>query len=309
VAVGASAGGLEAFIDLLSAIPAQTGLSFVLVQHLNPRHESMLAGILARAAAVPVQQVTDGMRIERDHVYVIPPDREMTISEGILRLAPRASEVPHRPLDNFFSSLANDQKSRAIGVVLSGNDADGSAGLQAIRDAGGITFAQDTQSAKFDVMPRSAASAADLVLPPREIAQQLVRVAQQYEVPETEAGGVPKVGEDAEAFERILELLRNGEQSVSELQTELEIEASSVSQQLAVLRAKNIVDTRRAGTSVYYSVRDPQIFQLLDVARDIFNNHLIDLQAMLETHTRDDDAADDDGLSTAQSVREVAVRR
>ena len=208
VAVGASAGGLEAFIDLLSAIPAQTGLSFVLVQHLNPRHESMLAGILARAAAVPVQQVTDGMRIERDHVYVIPPDREMTISEGILRLAPRASEVPHRPLDNFFSSLANDQKSRAIGVVLSGNDADGSAGLQAIRDAGGITFAQDTQSAKFDVMPRSAASAADLVLPPREIAQQLVRVVQQYEVPETEADVVPKLGEDAEAFERILELLR-----------------------------------------------------------------------------------------------------
>ena len=108
---------------------------------------------------------------------------------------------------------------------------------------------------------------------------------------------------------RILELLRNGEQSVSELQTELEIEASSVSQQLAVLRAKNIVDTRRAGTSVYSSVRDPQIFQLLDVARDIFNNHLIDLQAMLETQTRDDDPADDHRLSTAHSVREVAVRR
>jgi DNA-binding transcriptional ArsR family regulator len=108
---------------------------------------------------------------------------------------------------------------------------------------------------------------------------------------------------------RILELLRNGEQSVSELQTELEIEASSVSQQLAVLRAKNIVDTRRAGTSVYYSVRDPQIFQLLDVARDIFNNHLIDLQAMLETQTRDDDVADDDSLSTAHPAREVAVRQ
>jgi two-component system CheB/CheR fusion protein len=208
VAVGASAGGLEAFIDLLSAIPAQTGLAFVLVQHLNPRHESMLADILTRAAAIPVQQVTDGMRIERDHVYVIPPDREMTISEGILRLDPRTSEVPHRPLDNFFRSLANDQESRAIGVVLSGNDADGSAGLQAIRDAGGITFAQNAESAKFDVMPRAAAAAADLVLPPREIAQQLVRVAQQYDVPATEAAAVPKVGEDAEAFERILQLLR-----------------------------------------------------------------------------------------------------
>ncbi|MGZ8832698.1 MAG: chemotaxis protein CheB [Thermoanaerobaculia bacterium] len=208
VAVGASAGGLEAFIDLLSAIPAQTGLAFVLVQHLNPRHESMLADILTRAAAIPVQQVTDGMRIERDHVYVIPPDREMTISEGILRLDPRTSEVPHRPLDNFFRSLANDQESRAIGVVLSGNDADGSAGLQAIRDGGGITFAQDAASAKFDVMPRAAAAAADLVLPPREIAHQLVRVAQQYDVPATEADVVPNVGEDAEAFERILQLLR-----------------------------------------------------------------------------------------------------
>ena len=88
---------------------------------------------------------------------------------------------------------------------------------------------------------------------------------------------------------RILELLRSGERSVSELQAGLEIEASSVSQQLAVLRAKNIVDTRRAGTSVFYSVRDPQIFQLLDVARDIFNNHLIDLQAMLESQEANDD--------------------
>ncbi|HEX7421764.1 MAG TPA: chemotaxis protein CheB [Thermoanaerobaculia bacterium] len=198
VAVGASAGGLDAFIDLLSSIPAQTGLAFVLVQHLDPRHESMLAGILARAAAIPVQQVTDGMRIERDHVYVIPPDREMTVSEGILRLDPRTSEVPHRPLDSFFRSLANDQESRAIGVVLSGNDADGSAGLQAIRDVGGITFAQDPASAKFDVMPRAAASAADLILPPHEIAQQLVRIAQQSDIPD----------EDAEAFERTLQSLR-----------------------------------------------------------------------------------------------------
>ena len=208
VAVGASAGGLDAFIDLLSAIPAETGLAFVLIQHLDPRHESMLAGILTRAAAIPVEQVEDGMRIERDHVYVIPPDREMTVWQGILRLAPRTSKVPHRPLDNFFRSLAKDQESRAIGVVLSGRDADGSAGLQAIRDAGGITFAQDPASAKFDVMPRAAAAAADLVLPPREIAKQLVRIARQYDFPITETEVVPEAGEDALAFERILQLLR-----------------------------------------------------------------------------------------------------
>lgn len=208
VAVGASAGGLEAFIDLLAGIPAETGLAFVLVQHLNPRHESMLAEILARTSAIPVQQVTDGMRIERDHVYVIPPDREMTISIGILRLAPRASALPHRPLDNFFRSLAKDQESRAVGVVLSGNDADGSAGLQAIRDAGGITFAQDAESAKFDIMPRAAAAAADLILPPREIAQQLVRVSQQYDLLASAPDAVPQAGEDADAIEAILQLLR-----------------------------------------------------------------------------------------------------
>ena len=208
VAVGASAGGLDAFIDLLSAIPAGTGLAFVLIQHLDPRHDSMLAGILTRAAKIPVEQVTDGMPIEGDHVYVIPPDREMTVWQGILRLAPRTSEVPHRPLDNFFRSLAKDQESRAIGVVLSGRDADGSAGLQAIRDAGGITFAQDLASAKFDVMPRAAAVAADLVLPPREIAKQLVRIARQYDFPPTETEVVPEAGEDALAFERILQLLR-----------------------------------------------------------------------------------------------------
>jgi two-component system CheB/CheR fusion protein len=208
VAVGASAGGLDAFIDLLSAIPVETGLAFVLIQHLDPRHESMLAGILTRSAAIPVEQVADGMRIERDHVYVIPPGREMTVWQGILRLAPRTSEVPHRPLDNFFRSLAKDQESRAVGVVLSGRDADGSAGLQAIRDAGGITFAQDLASAKFDVMPRAAAAAADLVLPPREIAKQLVRIARQYDFPPTETEVVPEAGEDAVAFDHILQLLR-----------------------------------------------------------------------------------------------------
>lgn len=194
VAVGASAGGLDAFIDLLSAIPAQTGLAFVLVQHLDPRHESTLADILSKAARIPVQQVTEGMRIARDHVYVIPPDREMTISDGALLLAPRTANVPHRPLDNFFRSLAEDQQSRAVGVILSGNDADGTAGLQAIRDAGAITFAQSSESAKFPVMPRAAAVAADLILAPREIAEHLVRVARcppRSKSPASNSLGVP----------------------------------------------------------------------------------------------------------------------
>src|SRR5688572_4979524 len=102
VGVGASAGGLDAFIDLVSAIPAGTGLAFVLIQHLDPRHDSMLVNILGGAATIPVQEVADGMRIERDHVYVITPDTELTVEGDVFRVVPRTPKVPHRPLDCFF---------------------------------------------------------------------------------------------------------------------------------------------------------------------------------------------------------------
>jgi len=203
VAIGASAGGLDAFIELVSALPVETGLALVLVQHLDPRHESMLAGILAGATAMPVQEVVDGMRIERDHVYVIPPDTEMTIQADVLRLVPRTPKVPHRPLDSFFCSLAQDRKSDAIGVVLSGNDADGALGLRAIHDAGGVTFTQTPETAKFEVMPRAAAVAADFVLPPAGIAERLVSLARN--VP---GQGVQPVQPAAAEFDRVLELLR-----------------------------------------------------------------------------------------------------
>ena len=177
VGIGASAGGLDAFIELLSAIPTDTGLAFVLIQHLDPHHHSMLVNILSRATALPVQEVVEGMRIEGDQVYVIPPDTQMTVEGDLLRLAPRTSKVPHRPLDKFFRSLAEDRKSGAIGVVLSGSDTDGALGLQAIHDQGGITFAQSPESAKFDVMPRAAAVAADFALAPGDIAERLVSIA------------------------------------------------------------------------------------------------------------------------------------
>jgi two-component system, chemotaxis family, CheB/CheR fusion protein len=204
VGVGASAGGLDAFIDLVSAIPVETGLAFVLVQHLDPNHHSMLVDILAGATTIPVQEVVDGMRIESDHVYVIPPDTQLTILDGVLRLAPRTAKVPHRPLDSFFRSLAQDRKSGAIGVVLSGNDADGALGLQAIHDAGGMTFAQSPESAKFDVMPRAAAVAADFVLPPAGIAERLVSIARLDRAGEREQLARPA----SEEFDRVLQLLR-----------------------------------------------------------------------------------------------------
>jgi two-component system CheB/CheR fusion protein len=199
VGIGASAGGLDAFIELISAIPVRSGLAFVLVQHLDPRHESMLVDILSGATVIPVHEVADEMLIERDHVYVIPPDAEMTIHDDMLRLAPRTPKVPHRPLDTFFRSLALDRKHDAIGVVLSGNDADGAEGLQAIRDAGGITFAQNVETAKYAVMPRAAAAAADFVLPPAGIAERLASIT-----------GSNSAGDDSTgtAFDGILEQLR-----------------------------------------------------------------------------------------------------
>jgi two-component system CheB/CheR fusion protein len=202
VGIGASAGGLDAFLELISAMPTGTGLAFVLIQHLHPRHDSLLVDILAGATTIPVQEVTDRMTIEPDHIYVIPPDAQMTIESDVLLLAPRTPKVPHRPLDTFFFSLAEDRTNGAIGVVLSGNDADGSRGLRAIHDGGGITFAQDPESAKFDVMPRAAAVAADFVLPPAGIAERLVSIARG------DASEPREPASSAADFDRVHELLR-----------------------------------------------------------------------------------------------------
>ena len=204
VAIGASAGGLDAFIELVSAMPVDTGLAFVVVQHLDPNHQSMLVDILAGATAMPVQEVTDGIRIERDHVYVIPPDTQMTIQGDVLRLVPRTPKMPPRTLDNFFNSLAQDRGNAAMGVVLSGNDADGARGLKAIRDAGGITFAQSPESAKFDVMPRAAAVAADFVLTPAGIAERLASIVQREGSQSDEPGAPADVAE----LERVHRMLR-----------------------------------------------------------------------------------------------------
>ena len=190
VGIGASAGGLEAFTQLLSHLPADTGMAYVLVQHLAPAHESMLAELLGRQAVIPVTQVTDGMRVEPDHVYVIPPNTSMRLADGQLHLTPRERAQPSpRPIDGFFNSLAEANGPRAIGVVLSGTDSDGEQGVEAIKAAGGITFAEEPASAQYDSMPRTAIATGcvDFVLPPREIAAQLVRLGHHPYVCEPEA--------------------------------------------------------------------------------------------------------------------------
>jgi two-component system CheB/CheR fusion protein len=170
---------LEAFRQLLKHLPTDTGLGFVLVQHLDPQHESALTQLLTRATSMPVREVTDNLRVEANHVYVIPPNANLGIAKGVLKLQPRPQTGgAHRSIDSFLESLAPDQRERAIGVILSGTATDGTLGLEAIKAEGGITFAQD-ESAKYDSMPRSAVAAGcvDFVLSPEKIARELARIA------------------------------------------------------------------------------------------------------------------------------------
>lgn len=179
VGIGASAGGLEAFTKLLENVPPHTGMAFVLVQHLAPAKDSILTELLSKATSLPVHEVQDGMTIEPDHVYVIPPNAFMTVFHGVLRLSPR-SESPdqHMPIDSFFRSLAEDQGQHAVGIILSGTGSDGSLGIRAIKAEGGIVLAQDG-SAKYNGMPKSAVAtgSVDYILPPEKMAAELARIS------------------------------------------------------------------------------------------------------------------------------------
>ena len=190
VGIGASAGGLEAFSELLAHLSGDAAMAFVLVQHLDPKYPSILSEILSRTTRMPVVEVKNGMSVELGHVYVMPPNTRMTIVAGVLNLTPRSDDRgPHMPIDHFLRSLAQDLKSRAIGVILSGSASDGALGLRAIKAEGGITFAEAPQSAKFDGMPRSAmaSGAVDFVLPPKAIAQELIRIGGHPYLDETSA--------------------------------------------------------------------------------------------------------------------------
>ena len=211
VGIGASAGGLEAFRQLLRALPIDTGMAFVLVQHLEPSRESVLTKLLARATAMPVQQVREGMRAEPNHVYVIPANADLSLMHGLLHIVGRKAPAGrHLPIDYFFRSLAETLKSQAIGVILSGTASDGTAGLHAIKVEGGITFAQEPGSARFDGMPRSAIAAGcvDLVLPPERIAAELARLARHPFVALLPQDAVPALPAKEEDWTRLFRLLR-----------------------------------------------------------------------------------------------------
>src|SRR6202142_712785 len=178
VAIGASAGGLDTCRKLLDALPAHNGMAFIIVQHLDPSHDSMMVDLLSGHTSMPVLLAIDGMKIERQRVYIIPPGVYLSVDEkGGLRLSkPLARHGARLPFDFLLNSLAREYGARAVCVVLSGTGADGSLGLRAVRETGGLVIAQDIGEADYDGMPRSAIAtgAVDLVLRTAKIAEALV---------------------------------------------------------------------------------------------------------------------------------------
>ncbi|WP_293155811.1 MULTISPECIES: chemotaxis protein CheB [unclassified Microcoleus] len=180
VGIGASAGGLEAFMQLLNHLPINTGMAFVMIQHMLPTHESLLSAILGRSTQMQVHEVTDGMAVAPNQVYVIPPNVSMSIDRGILSLRPRGTgRGVFMSVDTFLLSLAEERGNKAIGVILSGGDGDGARGLEAIKAAGGITFAQCEDSAQVSSMPNTAVATGqvDFILTPEKIAKKIAEIA------------------------------------------------------------------------------------------------------------------------------------
>ena len=203
VGIGASAGGLDAFRELLQTLPADSGMAFVIVQHLAQNQKSMLPDILTRSTTMPVMEVVDATPVQANHVYVMSAQADVEYAAGALVLRKREPGKKHMPVDRLFITLADGLGERAVGVILSGTDGDGSTGAQHIKAAGGVTFAQD-RSAQFDGMPTSAidTGTVDFVLSPREIAQKLVDLAGR----QTPAGS-----RSAADFDRIIQLLSTGD--------------------------------------------------------------------------------------------------
>jgi two-component system CheB/CheR fusion protein len=202
---------LEVFKRLLSDLPGDTGFAFVCIQHLDPSHESMLAEILGRVTSMPVSEAVDGVQVEANHVYVIPENVDLTFACGALKLAAR-TQTPgtHMPIDRFLRSLADQRGSRAVGVILSGAGSDGAAGVEAIRAAGGVTFAQDAATAKVTSMPNAAVATGcvDFILSPEDIVTELVRISRHpYIAAAHGRRTAPVPSDDKEWFGRILDIL------------------------------------------------------------------------------------------------------
>jgi two-component system CheB/CheR fusion protein len=285
VGVGASAGGLEAFSQLLRALPKDAGLAIVFVQHVSPQHESALATLLTTATHMNVVQPTEDTLVEPDHVYVIPPNRNLALKGRTLLVQPRpVDRSQYTPVDTFFQSLAKEQDNEAIGVILSGTASDGVEGIHAIKAAGGMTLVQDPETAKQDGMPRAAIATGkvDLVLAPAEIADELARVAREMAA----RGSQPRreIGQtlDSKQLDEIFALLRAssgvdfGQYKLPTVQRRIQRrmalhKASSVEQYLQQLR-ENPPEVHQLYQDILIHVtrffREPESFKVL--VEDVF---------------------------------------
>ncbi len=182
VGIGASAGGLEALRPFVAGLPAHANMTYIVAQHMSPDHRSLMVELLARETTLKVEEASNNLPPKADTIYVAPPNSDVTVTHGKLFVSKPTNTVGPKPsVDRFFVSLADDQEDRAIGIILSGTGSDGARGIKAIKAAGGITIAQEPKSAKYDSMPNAAirAGGADLVLPPHEIAHQLIAIVQR----------------------------------------------------------------------------------------------------------------------------------
>jgi two-component system, chemotaxis family, CheB/CheR fusion protein len=248
VGVGASAGGLAALQEILKNLDPKTGMSFVLLTHLAPDQRSFLSEIVERYTQMPVAPVENGQRPQPNSLYVLLPNQTLTVHEGMFRVEPpNASERFPKTIDKFFLSLAGDQKNHAIGVVLSGADADGALGLKAIKGEGGITLVQSPESAVHGDMPRSsiASDHVDLVVPPAEIGLELNRLGQQFARPEVRSLGEGIAApDDEQSYQRILQMLR-GLSGLDLRQYKPETIRRRIARRMILMRRERLVDYHR----------------------------------------------------------------
>ncbi|MDI4664120.1 response regulator [Xanthobacter autotrophicus] len=296
VGIGASAGGLEACTKLLGALPPDNGMAFILVQHLDPTHESMMAELLAYRTAMTVVQATNGMLLERQHLYIIPPGTYLSVSNGTLHLSePEARHGARLPFDFLLRSLAEEYGERAICVILSGTGADGSLGLKAVKEKGGLVIAQNPDEAAFDGMPRNAilTGAVDLVLPLTGVPDALVKFHRRMALTRTAAA--PADGNTApDWLPEIVDLLRKKTAHDFRLYKEgtlrrrierrmamASIETDDIERYLDALR-NDEKELNQLASDLLINVtsffRDPKIFDVLSqkVVPDLVRNHSID---------------------------------
>ena len=296
VAVGASAGGLDACRKLVSALPAANGMAFILVQHLDPTHESMMVDLLAGHTSMLVLQAVDGMLIESNHLYVIPPGTYLSVRDGALRLSrPQARHGARLPFDFLLYSLAEEYGTRAVCVILSGTGADGSLGLKVVKERSGLVIAQDPDEAGYDGMPRNAimTGAVDLVLPVAKIAEALAKFSRRTTLTRTRSGLRPK-GSIHDWLPEILGLLRTKaahdftlykegtlERRIERRMAVAAIEAGDMDRYLELLRS-DIGELELLAKDMLINVtsffRDPEVFDHLEdkIIPELVRNHAQD---------------------------------